>query len=152
MSLRNVQGRILVCATPATIGSQIYQQAFLQQGVTVETYALRELAGAIERGESEEELLAMIAEVLTDIRDIDVLVLACTHYPLVRHLFERVLPEGVTVVDPASAVAAAVKSKWADQAQGTGAITFHITQDSVPFRALVGKLFPDTQVRIEVVE
>ena len=39
----------------------------------------------------------------------DELVLACTHYPLVRPLIERICGEGVEVIDPAPAVARQVK-------------------------------------------
>jgi glutamate racemase len=36
----------------------------------------------------------------------DTLVLGCTHYPLLREVFEKALPEGIRVVDSAEATAA----------------------------------------------
>jgi len=36
----------------------------------------------------------------------DTLVLGCTHYPLLRGVFERAVPEGVRVIDSAEATAA----------------------------------------------
>jgi glutamate racemase len=41
----------------------------------------------------------------TPVADADVLVLACTHYGFARPAFERVLGPGVTIIDPAEAVA-----------------------------------------------
>ncbi|MBL7955814.1 MAG: aspartate/glutamate racemase family protein, partial [Flavobacteriales bacterium] len=38
-------------------------------------------------------------------RNIDALVLGCTHYPIVRPLIERIVGPGVRVIDPAPAIA-----------------------------------------------
>lgn len=43
-------------------------------------------------------------------RQVDQIVLGCSHYPFLRPLIERLVPENVSVVDPAPAVALRVKS------------------------------------------
>ena len=43
-----------------------------------------------------------------DFQQADVLVLGCTHYPLIRTLLRRVAPEHVTIVDSAESTAHAV--------------------------------------------
>ncbi|MEM0969903.1 MAG: glutamate racemase [Verrucomicrobiota bacterium] len=45
----------------------------------------------------------------------DVLVLGCTHYPFLRQAMERVLPDGVQIVDTGSAVARRVRTLMEDE-------------------------------------
>jgi glutamate racemase len=44
----------------------------------------------------------------------DTLVLGCTHYPFLRHTIQRVAGEGVTLLDPAEAVARELSRRLAD--------------------------------------
>lgn len=46
-----------------------------------------------------------VARYVAGFPDIDVLVLACTHYPLLKAAFEAVVPAGVTVLDPSEHIA-----------------------------------------------
>lgn len=151
-SLQQEQGRILVCATRATINSKIYEHAFHQIGKEVVTCAIPDLAGAIEKGASEDALRTMLREALASRDDYDVLVLSCTHYPLVLPLFREVVGEKKSIVDPGDAVAKHVAEQWSQDEQGTGTLTFWISQDSQPFRLLVERLFPSEQIHIQVVE
>src|SRR5262249_32305647 len=138
----------------ATIDSAIYQSAFRMIGKTITTMAIPELAGAIEFGKSQEEVQNILAEAFTDISlaDFDVLILGCTHYPLVLDLFTQVLPNTIAVFDPALAVAQRVEKQFWPQEAGNGETRFLISKDSAPFRAFVTKLFPDAAYAIEVVE
>src|SRR3989338_3073182 len=76
--------RLLLTATPATVKSGLYRNGFRMIGKEVVEVSIPDLAGAIEFGEDEEILETKIRKAFTDIRsgDFDVLVLACTHYPL----------------------------------------------------------------------
>jgi glutamate racemase len=51
----------------------------------------------------------LTAEAAAQGLDPDVLVLGCTHYPLLRPLFEAAVPAGVRVIDSAQAVAEAAE-------------------------------------------
>ena len=151
---RESDARILLCATPATIESGVYQQAFQMIGKDITAVALPELASAIEFGAPESVLRAHIAAGLGgyDSQSFDVLVLACTHYPLVGSLFEEAVGPSVEVFDPAIAVAERAQTLlWPREVAG-GSTTFIISQDSAPFRALVAKLFPDSSSSIEVLQ
>ncbi|MBP7770840.1 MAG: aspartate/glutamate racemase family protein, partial [Candidatus Pacebacteria bacterium] len=109
--------------------------------------------GAIEFAEGEDKQRELIKEALKDIdwSGYDVLILACTHYPLALTLFKEIVPPHVVIFDPAVAVAErAHKQFWPQEVRDTKT-TFLISQDSQPFRALVAKLFPDTKHTIEVV-
>lgn len=145
--------RIMLCATPATIKAGIYQNAFRMLGKDVGAVPIPDLAGAIEFAEGEDKQRELIKEALKDIdwSGYDVLILACTHYPLALTLFKEIVPPHVVIFDPAVAVAErAHKQFWPQEVRDTKT-TFVISQDSAPFRALVAKLFPDTKHTIEVV-
>lgn len=150
--LRHSPGRILIAATPATIDSGIYQNAFRMVGKSVEVLPIPDLAGAIEFGKPQEEIERIVRQALQGKEGAyDVLVLACTHYPLVRSLFERVAGPGVAVFDPAVAVAERVKKQLWPQEVRDGKTRFVITRESEPFRRFVADLLP-TGYEIEVVD
>lgn len=146
--------RILLCATTATVESAIYQSAFRMIGKDIATIAIPELAGAIEFGASAGALHKIISDALLtiDLSQFDVLILACTHYPLVMDLFQEIVPSSVFIFDPAIAVAERVEGTFWPQEAGEGTSKFLISQDSVPFRALVEKFFPDKSFSIEVIQ
>ena len=145
--------KILLCATPATIRSGIYQNAFGMIDIPIATVACQNLAGAIEFGKSTEEIRGIILDNFkgVEMSQFDVLVLACTHYPLVMDIFAELFPN-LTIFDPALAVAERVEKKFWPQEAGAGRTTFLISQASVPFKGFVERLFPHMQYTLEVVE
>lgn len=152
--VKDSPARLLLAATPATIRSEVYQNAFRMVGKDIETVAIPDLASAIEFGSSEEDIERIIRDALRGIRwdQSDVLILACTHYPLVAHVFERVLGDSVVLFDPAIAVGERVKKRLWPQEVGNGTTRFILSKDSEQFRILVARLFPQGESVIEVVE
>lgn len=150
---RGSSAKMLLCATPATIRSGIYQNAFGMIDIAVAAVACQNLAGAIEFGKSKEEIRGIIAESFKDcaVEEYDVLVLACTHYPLVTEVFTELFPN-IVIFDPALAVAERVEKKFWPQESGTGATTVLISKESPQFKAFVERLFPKMQYTLEVVE
>ena len=146
--------RVLLVATPATIDSAIYQGAFTMIGKKIDALAIPDLAGAIEFGKSDTEVEAIIRAIFLPIdwSQYDVLVLACTHYPLIAQLFRTVVPEHIVILDPAILVAERVERRFWPREAGDGKTHFVITKDSAPFRRFASELFPDTQYEIEVIE
>ena len=153
-TFKGSDARILLCATAATIQSAIYQSAFRMIGKDITTLPIPELAGAIEFGTPKEQLQKIIADAFANLNlnDFDVLILGCTHYPLVSDLFKKVLPASMALFDPALAVAGRVEKQFWPQEAGNGKTHFVISKDSVQFRSLVTKFFPDTQASIEVLQ
>ena len=146
--------RVLLVATPATIDSSIYQSAFMMIGKKIDALAIPDLAGAIEFGKPDAEVEAIIRAILltVDWSHYDVLVLACTHYPLAAQIFRTVVPGHIIILDPAILVAERVESRFWPREAGDGKTHFVITKDSAPFRHFASELFPDTQYEIEVIE
>lgn len=150
-AFRESTARITLVATPATVCSKIYQNAFRMIGKHVEVVAIPDLAGAIEFGASEPELERLVRAALKDavVESCDTLVLACTHYPLVASLFTRIYPH-LTLFDPAKAVAERVLHRFLPLEAGDGTTRFLISADSATFSARIAVLFPEASV--EVVE
>src|SRR3984957_3861833 len=105
---------VLVIATEATVASHAYAAACRAQGLRVVEKACPLLVPLVEEGwidhpVSAEVVRIYLSELLAEAKEAgqspDTLVLGCTHYPLLREVFETVLPEGVQVVDSAEATA-----------------------------------------------
>ena len=103
--------KVLVIGTEATIRSQAYQRALGKLGVEVCEKACPLFVPLIEEGWIEHPVTQQVAHVYLDdvFHDFetgpDVLVLGCTHYPLIKPLLRSVAPWRVEIVDSAEATA-----------------------------------------------
>ena len=150
---RGSKARIALCATEATVRSGMYENAFHMIGEEPLSIAIPDLAKVIEFGASEEEMRGLIETALVPYKgQFDVLILACTHYPLVEHLFVDVVGQDVHIFDPAYAVARRAKKLFWPQEVGYGTTRFLLSQPSEHFKQYVDELFPDMTYTIEVVE
>lgn len=151
---RGSNARIALCATPATINSGIYQNAFRMIGTEIRTYPIENLAGAIEFGGDTPEIENKIADAFPtgERGTFDILILACTHYPLVLESFTKVLGDSVALFDPAFVVAERVEKELWPREVGNGKTQYVITKDSEGFRTFVKQLFPNETHTVEVLE
>ncbi len=151
--LRDENRRIAVCATEATINSGMYENGLHMVGKeNVINIPIPELAGQIEFGASKKDIATSINDALLPYTDqFDVCVLACTHFPLVRDVFEQALGESVEIFDPATAVAERAKKIFDDVERGSGRVTFLLSEDSKHFRGYVEELFQNMTYSIEIV-
>jgi glutamate racemase len=150
---KNSDYKIALCATPATVASGIYQTAFKLVGKDIATFTIPDLAPAIEFGAPQDEVRQIISQSLkaADLAEFDVLILACTHYPLVTSIFAELFP-GIQLFDPAVAVAERVEKRFWPQEVGDGKTRFLLSKDSEPFTHLVQQMFPDKTYTVEVVQ
>ena len=151
-------GKIGVIGTEATIASGAYTRAIqaLRPRTEIYTRACPLLVPLVEEGWTENEIAERtVAFYLDSLKQsgIDTLLLGCTHYPLLRVLFERVLGAGVRIVDSAGATAAAVSKKLnALRLAGTrrcGSQSFFVTETPERF-VRVGRRFIGDQVESAV--
>ena len=101
--------KVGLIATKATTQSGVYQRA-LEEQVAVHAKATPLLVPMIEEGFTRNHISkAIIEEYLLqpEFKDIDALLLACTHYPLIRSIVEEYLP-GVHVLDSTEVTAKAL--------------------------------------------
>jgi glutamate racemase len=101
--------RVAVIGTEATIASGVFQRKLEQRGRRVWAQACPSLASAIEEGSPDAEVL--IRHYLKEMPRVDTLLLACTHYPLLRATFEKIAGPRVRVVDGADLLAAKVAAQ-----------------------------------------
>ena len=110
---------IAVIATEATVRSKAYEHAIARRRAKARI-VLRSaplLVPIIEEGRREDDPLVTLCleQYLLPIRKHrpDVLVLGCTHYPILRRAIERVMGAGCRVIDSAEAAAEDVEAKLA---------------------------------------
>ncbi len=100
-----------VIATEATIRSRAYERAIVRRRhhARLLVAATPLLVPIIEEGRSLADPLVKLAlkQYLEPFcqQNVDVLVLGCTHYPILRPLIERVMGQGVSVIDSAERAA-----------------------------------------------
>ena len=105
-----------IMATPGTISAQSYEVelAKLFPDVSVHGQACPMWVPLVEYGESNGEGADFLVdkylnELLEQDKQIDSIVLACTHYPLLRPKIEQYLPEGITLLSQGELVATSLK-------------------------------------------
>ena len=105
---------VLVIATDATVQSHAYAAACSNQGMRALEKACPLLVPLVEEGWTEHPVTAEVMRIYLDELKAegaacgfnpDALVLGCTHYPLLRPLIERAVPEGMQVIDSAESAA-----------------------------------------------
>lgn len=135
-------GMISVLATPGTV-SRDYTQGLIREfadGVQVTLVGSKALAGLAERslrGEAIEDaaIFAEIAPAFVANGDkrTDVVVLACTHYPLLLDRLEALAPWPVAWIDPAPAIARRVVQVLGEgKVEGEGAVKMVFTAGTIP--------------------
>jgi glutamate racemase len=111
-----VNGRVGLIATPATVGSGAYTRALGEAAPQAELHAVAsaELAPLIqEGGEVDHRVVGCVEGVCRPLKEagVDTVILGCTHYPLVRHVLQRALGRGVSIITSGEAIADEVDAK-----------------------------------------
>ena len=102
--------------TEATVSSHAYRKALETRGLHAREKACPLLVPLVEEGWVEHPVTEQVAHIYLGeafgdgFPDADVLVLGCTHYPLLKPLLHRVAPPHVSIVDSAESTARAVAS------------------------------------------
>jgi glutamate racemase len=107
---RTRTGKVGVLATPATFQGALYASVVdrFANGVELFQHTCPGLVQQIERGNLDgNETRSILEQALLPMLDkqIDTVVLGCTHYPFVIPLIQQIVGESVRVIDPAPAVA-----------------------------------------------
>jgi glutamate racemase len=106
--------KIVVIGTEATVSSHAYLRALEARGLQAKEKACPLLVPLVEEGWIDHAVTKEVAhiylkEAFADgFKSADVLLLGCTHYPLIQPVLRRVAPKDVKIVDSADATADAV--------------------------------------------
>jgi glutamate racemase len=147
-------GKVGVLATPATFQGALYASVVerFANGVELFQETCAGLVQQIEQGNLEgdeprrilEDALAPMLE-----KNIDTVVLGCTHYPFVIPLIQHIVGDKVRVIDPAPSVAKQVRRVL--EAKGLksastprGEVEFYTSGNSEEFKSLLPLLLGDS--------
>jgi len=154
--------KVGVIGTEATIGSGAYEKAIMQiaSDITVHSLSCPLFVPLAEEGWTDNDVVQLVAEkYLAPLRgrDIDVLVLGCTHYPLLKKVISRVVGPEITLIDSATETAKEVvdvleKLRWRGNGKGESIRKFYVTDSPSRFEK-IGKLFlGDSSLRAQQVK
>jgi glutamate racemase len=157
--------KAVVIATDATVSSHAYQRALHQFGLEATEKACPLFVPLVEEGWVDHPVTEQVAHIYIDpvfkneafqdgASEADVLVLGCTHYPLLRPLLRSVVPQHVEIVDSAESTAAKVVELMGRESvkSGAGDLRCYATDSVEKFRRLGGKFLGHEIERIELVD
>jgi glutamate racemase len=152
--------KAVVVATQATVASHAYQRALQRLGLEATEKACPLFVPLVEEGWVEHRVTEEVAHIYMDevfqdgARDADVLVLGCTHYPLLRPLLRRVVPAHLEIVDSAESTATKVVEMLGKNCgqDPPGTLRCYATDSVEKFRRLGGKFLGRPIEHIELVD
>jgi len=152
--------KAVVIATDATVASHAYQRALNKVGLEASEKACPLFVPLVEEGWVDHPVTEQVAHIYIDevfrdgAGDADVLVLGCTHYPLLRPLLRTVVPRHMEIVDSAESTAArVVEILGKNSAQVShGHIRCYATDSVEKFPRLGGKFLGHPIETIELVD
>ena len=151
--------RIGVLATEATVASGAYPRAIhgLDSGAEVIQQACPGLVDFIEAGDVTSQAVADAVRGFTEplkAQRPDVVIMGCTHYPLIAPMLQRFLGRDVTLINPAAEIAREVEAMLLRQSlerpgDAIGSYRFYTTGDVERFRSTGARFLqmPLTRVR-----
>lgn len=109
--------KVAVVATEATVSSHAYFRALKARGVDAKEKACPLLVPLVEEGWIDHPITEQVARIYLDdafgdgFEFADVLLLGCTHYPLIKPVLRRVTRPHIAIVDSAESTARVVARK-----------------------------------------
>jgi glutamate racemase len=154
--------RIGVIGTEATIRSNAYAQAIraIDSGIQVFGIACPLFVPLVEEGWTEGTIAEMVArEYLKDMkrREIDTLVLGCTHYPLLKGILAEVMGERVSLIDSAVETAREIEAILGSLAllntsDSKGSREFYVTDSPEKFKTVGERFLGESIQHIQKIE
>jgi len=155
---------VCVIGTAATVSSHAYRSALEKLGIVAIEKACPLLVPLVEEGWTDHPVTEQIARIYleelgrkqpaTNGKSADVLVLGCTHYPLLKPLLRRVLPAEMQLVDSAQATAQdlAARLKFGGSPSPTPRKVQFFATDSVEKFGALGSRFLEMPIdRVELI-
>ena len=135
--------RVGLIGTRQTVNSNVYKKKMHKLNNTIELTSLATnlLASAIEEFGNSKVIDSLLEEYLSHptLKTLDVLLLACTHYPIIKENISRYFQHKVNVIDPSDIVAQAIKARLAKDnllnPNGIGNKHFYVSDYTESFSA-----------------
>lgn len=148
--------QIGLIATRQTVNSNIYKKKIddLDRGIKLTSQATNLLASAIEEFKNNQVIDSLLIEYLSIFKTLplDALILACTHYPVIKQKISAFFENKLDIIDPSDIVAHAVKRCLENDellnANGTSTKHFYVSDYTESF-ASGTKIFFDEDITLE---
>lgn len=148
--------KIGLIGTRQTVNSNVYKKKIdeLNRGIHLTSRATNLLASAIEEFGNSKAIDGLLAEYLSHptLQNLDSLILACTHYPIVKNKIANFFGNKIEIIDPSETVAKAVHQRLADEnllnQTRAGTKHFYISDYTESFAAST-KIFFDETIQLE---
>jgi glutamate racemase len=148
--------RIGLIGTRQTVQANVYKKKIdqLNRGITLNPVATNLLASAIEEFGDHPVIDSLLNEYLShsDLKNLDSLILACTHYPVVKQKIARYFNDAVKIIDPSDVIAKAIKDCLKENhllnPVGTGRKKFYVSDYTESFAAGT-KIFFSEDINLE---
>lgn len=144
--------KIAVLGTYGTISSEVYQNELrkLCPEITIFPVACPLFVPLVEEGFTHHKVTEIIAkEYLADLvhKEVDVTILACTHYPLLGEVIQKILGEKMILIDPAIPTAEKTRlvlEKRSSLSALSPAYQFFVSDNPQKFRQIGSKFLGKT--------
>ncbi len=151
-----------VIGTPSTVKSSAYKKALeeISPDIVVHSKACPLFVPLADEGWTEGEVSELIAgKYLEQFKElgIDVLVLGCTHYPLLKPVIQKAVGENITLVDSAEETAkeierVLVENNILNDGTATPSREYYLTDVSDTFVSVAGRFLGEKIEKIEMVD
>jgi glutamate racemase len=129
---------VAVIGTKATIESNAYEKTIkmFNKNASIEQRACPLFVPLIEEGLIDDEITKIVAKRYLNGIDAQALVLGCTHYPLIKHVIQDILPN-TTIIDSGTSIIHTIDKSMLN---GSGKVEFYATDSPESF-SKIGKSF-----------
>jgi len=155
-------GNVGVIGTPSTIKSNTYRKAMENIAPEVKVYSKTcpLFVPLAEEGWTDGEIAELTAnKYLEPLKEpgIDVLILGCTHYPLLKSTIQKVIGDEVVLVDSAQETALEIERTLkengiSNESSSSNKREFYLTDVSETFISIAGRFLGDSIERVEQVD
>jgi len=148
--------KIGLIGTRQTVNSNVYKKKIdeLNSGIQLTSQATNLLASAIEEFGNNGVTDSLVEEYLShaSLQNIDALLLACTHYPVVKNKISAFFKHKIEIIDPSVTVAHAVKTRLEQEgllnSSEKGVKQFYVSDYTESFSAGT-KIFFEEEIKLE---
>ncbi len=162
MAAENTKNKkIAVIGTEGTIKSDAYAKEIKKHDKKIKCFsrACPLFVPLVEEGWLDNKVTEQIIKIyLNDIvnKDIDTVILGCTHYPLLKNTIQKVVGKKISIIDSATAVAFEVQKLLKEQnltnSTGKGSLAFFVSDSPEKFQKLGSKFFNKKIINVNKVE
>jgi glutamate racemase len=157
LGIHHSNKKLGLLGTRQTVYSNIYKKKIdqLNSGIELTSIATNLLASAIEEFGNNKVLDSLLAEYLShpSLAKLDALILACTHYPIVKEKIQRYFNHKIEIIDPSDIVAKSVKIRLEEEkllnTQNNASTKHFYVSDYTESFANGTKIFFDDSIHLE---